>query len=740
MCSHQREKRLILHVGTEKTGTTSIQNLLAVNRKRLREEGFLFPQSLGPVNHTLLAAACLDDGVLDNIKAHNLAQNRCDEETFRQRLRASFEDELTSGEPWHTLIVSTELLHSRLTQPSEMECLWDFFRAFVEEINVVLFLRRQDEQALSRYSSVLRAGHSGFDDVFEDLGAHFYLRRPPERNVNDFEQYYDYRKLIERFLPVVPPENILVRSYHDYQCGDGVVKEFLNLAGLTDLPLESCDLGLNRPMSAKAQYIMGAVNKAGKPWHRNGLRNLYYKYLQGTIESENPGEPRKISREEAKRFLENFNESNEWVRSHFFTERVSLFDTDFSKYPQEVDYAPFESELRREIISYQRRALFSPLLEIKRTAIGRAFGWLKKSRNASHRFTTQAASEAQHFIRCLPRASPLPLRGSKPEFRFALARILGSDHFPRHSSNQTLTNLRFTLENEPDFPGCTKFFIVNRIFDKDTEKAIIELLNSHQVEYVQLPFEGSEYAAANWDTTPFGGDAYFSSSRFKAMKPTLRERDLCFAAAPKVRYAMNVNGARNAALEKGASLAEWVLALDGNCILTEECFRRIEKSASSYPHVPYLVLPMQRLIENEKYFSEVEPNSGKEEPQIAFHRSASERYNERLPYGFRDKAELFIRLGIRGPWQSWSRPFWHPETRQNVPERGLYKWVNATVLRLSSGMNTLDAPASGEKRYSARSNAILKSLDYLDQKYGCKNKEVEKIIFGMAQDNEENSF
>ncbi len=729
MSNDRKGKRLILHIGTEKTGTTSIQNVLAGNRERLRENGIVFPRSLGPINHTLLAAVCLDDGIRDNIKAHHLAREKCTEDELRNRLSRALEEELCGDGSWDTLIVSTELIHSRLTQPSEIDRLWGLLSPHVDEVRVVVFLRRQDEQALSRYSSVLRAGHSGFDDVFEDLGGHFYLRTSPERNINDFDQYYDYQRLIERFEKYVSQDDIFVRIYHDYQGGDGVVREFLEVSGLNAIGLEKCRTNLNRPISVQGQFIMCATNRIAKPWRSNGLRNEAYKELQKVIEKNCTGERRQVARSDAERFVNRFSNSNEWVRARFFPEREALFSADFSNYPETVDYANFREALSEEVDYYTKAARRLPLSRLKHSAARIGITLLKRVRNGGRALCVRLRCEVQHALRSYLRFSPIESHEQKPEYQFALARILGSDHYPRHSSKQTLTNLLFTLENEPDFPGCKKFFVVNRIFDKEAESAILSLLDSRGVPYVHIPFDGSEYAATDWDTEPFGGDAYFSSTSFKEMNANMRERDRCFAAAPKVRYAMNVNGARNAAIKEGARYAEWILALDGNCIFTENGFERLRESVESYPYVPYIVLPMRRLVENNEYFDTADGCASQEEPQIAIHRTAREAYDEWFPYGFRDKAELFTRIGIPGPWQHWSRPFWCPKVRRRSPDRGLYKYTDATVLRLSSGMNSLDKKRSSKARYSARSTAILKSLHYLDRLHSNTNLDAERIIY-----------
>lgn len=725
------KKCLILHIGIEKTGTTSIQNVLSVNRSLLRENGVVFPRSLGPVNHTLLAAACLDDGVVDNIKAHQLARGRCHEEEFRRRVECSLAEELGSGPAWNSLIVSTELIHSRLTQSSEIDRLWSILSPFVDEVRLVVFLRRQDEQAVSRFSSVLRAGHSGFSEIFEDLGGHFYLEVPEGRNISDFEQYYDYRRLLERFRHVVRAEDMVVRCYEDFRRETGVVGEFLEIANLSHLELQDCRSDLNRSMSARAQFLMSAVNEIAKPWHKSGLRNLTCKELQKSIEMENGGEPREVPRAEAQRFSQRFAESNEWVRAKFFPDRRSLFSDDFSGYPESVDYTGFESDLAPLISRYRGAAKRIPILRIKSVA-ARALSIVSgRFRNHVRFLWLRIRCEIRHLVRVSPRIFPMRDDRLKPEFEFAIARILGSDHFPRHGSNQTLTNLLFTLDHEPDFEGCVKFYVVNRIFDQKSEEAILDLLNSRGVPYVHIPFLGSEYSLTDWDTSPFGGIEYFSSEEFQTLEPALQDRDRCLAAAPKIRYAMNVNGARNAALQEGAIRAEWTLVLDGNCVLTEDGFRELRRSARSYPRVPFLVLPMTRLTNNEDYFQPPEyARKSVEEPQIAIHRSANESFDERLPYGFRDKVELFMRLGIPGPWLRWRKPCWQPTGKVESPGRGLYKFSRAGVLRLSSGKEQLDAVESRKARYRARNTAILKSLQYLDRKFSCTNREVERKILG----------
>lgn len=59
-----------------------------------------------------------------------------------------------------------------------------------------------------------------------------------------------------------------------------------------------------------------------------------------------------------------------------------------------------------------------------------------------------------------------------------------------------------------------------------------------------------------------------------------------------------------------------------------------------------------------------------EEPQIMMHRTAAARYDETLRYGCRPKVELLMRLGVKGPWDSWPGQYaW-----ERSVQRGFVPW------------------------------------------------------------------
>lgn len=352
------DKKIVLHMGLEKTGSTAVQHVLDRNRLLLREFGIRFPETAGShINHTYLSVYAQDDDVFDNIKAHVLCALDMNIGEFRNWFERQLETELAEGKPWKTAVLSTELIHSRITRPAEIDRLRGLIAGFADDIQILVFLRRQDELALSRYSTAIRAGYDRFDDVFaNNISAHAFYHIPPDRVMDDYRDYYDYRNIIERMSAVFGPDTVKVALYPDSFGQGGLARYFGSGLGIDPDLLQHGDAKLNNAMSAEAQFVMASANSNGKMWKKNGERNLEMKDLHREIEAAFPGLPRQVRRDDARSFTKRYDDSNEWVRSRFFPERRTLFSTGYDHYPEDVDYASFGSRLARETSMFSERA------------------------------------------------------------------------------------------------------------------------------------------------------------------------------------------------------------------------------------------------------------------------------------------------------------------------------------------------------------------------------------------------
>lgn len=317
-----------------------------------------------------------------------------------------------------------------------------------------------------------------------------------------------------------------------------------------------------------------------------------------------------------------------------------------------------------------------------------------------------------------------------------LCRIIGNDLFPRHSRGQALANLRTILREEPNPFGWQKLFVLNRIVDASVvQTAVAEIQAAgHAVEVI--PFDSETYQTLRYRPDLFGGSSYFTSSDFLAKDPFVQDRERIWACGEKIRYLMNINGARNLALAKGRKSADWSLVLDGSCILPNRVFHALQLEISQPPFVPYLIIPMRRLPAGcDLDEADVSPTL-KEEPQVAFRSDAIEEFDEAYPYGVRDKTSLLNRLGVPGPWCAWAPLEWHPEDDGRSPERYLYKIAVVSVLRLTSGIanGSLELPSAQAKRYRSRVTAIFSTLHAIDHHCSSPDVAILGAISGLDGD------
>jgi Sulfotransferase family len=308
---------------------------------------------------------------------------------------------------------------------------------------------------------------------------------------------------------------------------------------------------------------------------------------------------------------------------------------------------------------------------------------------------------------------------SKKEMRYTIARIIGNDLYPRHDEGQTLTNLDHILKNEPAFPYCRKVFVLNRIFDQTIAEEAKNRVLSAGYELIEIPFYGADYAQTSIDLDLFGGISHFNSEAFDALSEHQRTLQHILCCAPQIRYAMNINGARNVALDDGREHSEWTILLDGNCFIAEQAFEQLQADMSVAPFAPYVIVPMIRLSSNNhSHVNHLPPPDFSEEPQIAFHCSSTENFDEQFPYGVRDKTSLLNTLGVPGAWSFWRQESWIPTASEALGARNFYKYATTSVFRLSSGHGgTLEEQGSQNKRYRSRNKAILLTLSILDKRH-----------------------
>jgi hypothetical protein len=327
--------KAIIHIGGEKTGTTTIQAFCARNRAVLAERGILYPSSAGASNHLGLAAYALDDDTIDDIRQSLNLHTRDQLDEFRKRLRADLSNEVAQIPNISTMLLSNEHLHSRLLKHSEIRRLHRLVSDYATQITVLLYIRRQDRVAVSHYSTRLKS--DGFTDE------HVF---PTVSRRGRLPAYYDYDAVLARYEKIFGAGNIVVRLFEPARFVDGdLVRDFLHACDIRDPDDFATVERQNESLSDVGIKFFKRFNPR-VPRFVHGRPNPYRRGVDVAVTKHHAGEGPAVSTAEAKTFYEKFAISNRAVQARYFpAAKGPLFDEDFSRYDQERAAPLGEDEL-----------------------------------------------------------------------------------------------------------------------------------------------------------------------------------------------------------------------------------------------------------------------------------------------------------------------------------------------------------------------------------------------------------
>jgi len=297
-----RARRIVLHVGVEKTGTTSIQAFCARNADALLTKGVLYPEGFGPQNHMALAAAV---GPLDRVKHIGPTEGWRgpeDQARFRagatRRLRAAAR-RVRGG----TMLLTSEHLSSRLHAP-QVAALREMLAPLAEAIDVVIYLRRQDELVLSLHSTYAKSGGTR------------------ERAWLETISWLDYDAFLGRWETVFGRDHVTVRRF-PVENG-ALVTDFLEAARLPKVEAAYAPPRLNRSLDARNLRLLTAINARMAAWDERGYMPERAALVR-LLEERSTGAPPSMAFAERQALLGRFAASNERVRARYFPESEALF-------------------------------------------------------------------------------------------------------------------------------------------------------------------------------------------------------------------------------------------------------------------------------------------------------------------------------------------------------------------------------------------------------------------------------
>ena len=258
---------LVLHIGSGKTGTSSVQRFLDQNRAWLAQHGMLVPTSPGRRRHVRLGLYVqADEAVEDSILWQR--QKEATPAEFREAFRRTLFREVSDSGLSRMLLSDESLYGSPVDALSRMRTLTD---EIARSVRLVTYLRRQDDHLSSRYQQVIKVGE---------------VRRMSDRvREEDFGATYDYHARLSAWRRILEPTEFVVRPFErDRFVNGSLYQDFVEAAGL-DVPTDGLEPSLpsNESLDAESVEFLRLLNIYRKQ-HEGRARGVRGDRLDGPVD------------------------------------------------------------------------------------------------------------------------------------------------------------------------------------------------------------------------------------------------------------------------------------------------------------------------------------------------------------------------------------------------------------------------------------------------------------------------
>ena len=333
--------KCILHIGTEKTATTTIQEFLHCNRQALFQLGYLYTKSAGLRNNWRLPVAAYDVTRKDDLtRRHGLDT---DEKLLRFQTRSinNLRKELDGAGAFSVTVFSSEHIQSRLRTSSEVSRLKALLNQLgYDEIQVLVYLRQPVDIVNSIYSTAVKGG---LTEASPHLPDHKY-----------YKNVCDHRTTLKRFSDVFGEDSVQPRLFGKQEFKDRcLISDFLAAIGLSHAKasfhfptiknerLSGVGIEILRRVN---QRVPAFIDERPNPHRRAKFVNYFSEYLKG-------GAAYSMPEELFRQYEIAFAESNEWVREKYFPEREKLFPKAKHLCVDRVDLAQSELDSIANMVS-----------------------------------------------------------------------------------------------------------------------------------------------------------------------------------------------------------------------------------------------------------------------------------------------------------------------------------------------------------------------------------------------------
>lgn len=228
--------------------------------------------------------------------------------TVRKTELKRLADEISQN-PDKTFLFSDEQI-SLLPAPQLSKISADFSRHF-SEIEVLIYLRRQDLHSISMHQQSIKHGNTQIG-VFEE------------------KPYYNYEELLAKLSAVFGETNIRPRIFErESLVGQDVLDDFFTCLGLSDTSDFVNIEDVNQSPSYEAMLVLNEINRLFEVLPDGPDADEHRGRLRREMQNLFPGPKLALPAKNARAFYSQFTDSNARVQEIWFPDRPSLFSETF---------------------------------------------------------------------------------------------------------------------------------------------------------------------------------------------------------------------------------------------------------------------------------------------------------------------------------------------------------------------------------------------------------------------------
>ncbi|MCW0223520.1 hypothetical protein OJP33_02170 [Campylobacter lari] len=314
-----------VHIGTPKTGTTSIQDFLYLNREKLEIQNTIYANSIeSHTRHNVLVNFCFE--FRNNSNWEKISFERILKYRSRLKLFYALKEEVVQAK--RDFIFSTEGITWHFYDVKYIKILKKFFKELgFNRIILILYLRSTSDLLISLSTQLIKTNYSSI---------------PCFINPWEYDRQYIFNNkwLCQKYSEIFGKENLIVRLFDKNEFFQrDLLKDFIYSIGLKwddnfVLPLKQ-----NESLDLIGVELCKALNNQNSNY--NEFMELYNKYFISKSSFIKFCPPKKIIQS----YLAYFEESNEWVRKEFFPHKERLFSKkDLSNYKENYELKEMKPE------------------------------------------------------------------------------------------------------------------------------------------------------------------------------------------------------------------------------------------------------------------------------------------------------------------------------------------------------------------------------------------------------------